>query len=189
MRVLFATTVIPPPHASSGGDVVSLATVEALRQLGCEVTVLGYLRPGQDAVADPDTVVAGRRPIETSASRAWAGVWMARSLIFRRPYTAEKFYGRRYALRMRRLVKEKRVDVVCIDHTQMAWLLDWLPAEVPVWLLMHNAEPELYAQGASLQRSRLGQLFYRRESRNLRRLERRVGRARGKDLRVEPSRR
>lgn len=170
MRVLFATTVIAQ-RTDSGGDFVSLATVEALRQLGCEVTVLGYLRPGNDAPAAPDAVAAGHRPIETSASRTHAGAWMARSLISGRPYTAEKFRSRRYALHMRRLVKEKQIDVVCIDHTQMAWVLDWLPAAMPVWLLMHNAESELYARNAAIQQSRLGRLIYQRESRNLRRLE------------------
>ncbi|HVY19819.1 MAG TPA: glycosyltransferase [Bauldia sp.] len=174
MRVLFATTVIPPSEASSGGDIVSLATVDALRRFGCEVIVLGYLRPGQDAPTDPDTVVGGRRTIETSGSGARAGVWMARSLISRRPYTAEKFYGRAYAQCMRRLIKEKRIDVVVVDHTQMTWLLDWLPSAVPVWLLMHNAESELYAEGARFQQSRLGRALYRRESRNLRRLETRA---------------
>ncbi len=172
MRILFATTVIPT-RIGSGGDFVSLTMVEGLRQVGCEVTVLGYVRPrdAREAV-DPNTVVAGRRPIETSESYARAAVWMARSLIFGRPYTVEKFYARRYALRMRRLLEESRVDVVCIDHTQMAWLVDWLPEEMPVWLLMHNAESELYAQGADFQQSPFGRFLYRRESRNLRQLER-----------------
>ncbi len=171
MRVLFATTLIPS-DASSGGELVSLAMVEALRQLGCEVTVLGYLRPGDDAEAGADAFVAGRRPIETSASPARAGVWMARSLISGRPYTAEKYYGRGYALDIQRLLKERQVDVVCVDHTQMAWVLDWLPEAMPVWVLMHNAESGLYAEGAGFQPSPLTRLFYRRESQSLRRLER-----------------
>jgi glycosyltransferase involved in cell wall biosynthesis len=169
MRVLFATTVIPR-HAGSGGDLVSLAMVEALRQFGCEVIVLGYLRPG-DAAVDRDTVVAGQRPIETSASRGRASIWMARSLIFGRPYTAEKFQGGRYARLMRQLVAERRFDVVCVDHTQMAWVLDWLPKKMPVWLLMHNAESDLYAQSADFQRLMPARLLYRRESRKLKMLE------------------
>jgi hypothetical protein len=171
MRVLFATTVIPR-HAGSGGDLVSLAMVEALRQFGCEVTVLGYLRPGDDAEADSSTVMAGQRPIETSTSHGRASIWMARSLIFGRPYTAEKFQGGRYARLMRQLVAERRFDVVCVDHTQMAWVLDWLPKEMPVWLLMHNAESELYAQSAGFQRLMPARLLYRRESRKLKMLER-----------------
>jgi glycosyltransferase involved in cell wall biosynthesis len=170
MRVLFATTVIAQ-HVDSGGDLVSLATVEALRQLGCEVTILGYLRPEVDVEADDGTVPAGRRPIETSTSHVHAGIWMARSLIFGRPYTAEKFYGGRYGRLMRQLVTERQFDVVCVDHTQMAWVLDWLPEEMPVWLLMHNAESDLYARSAGFQLSLPARFLYRRESRKLRRLE------------------
>jgi hypothetical protein len=171
MRVLFATTVIPR-RAGSGGDLISLAMVEALRRFGCEVTVLGYLRPGDDAAADGDTVVAGQRPIETSTSHGRASIWMARSVMLGRPYTAEKFRGGRYARLMRQLVTERRFDVVCVDHTQMSWMLDWLPKEMPVWLLMHNAESELYAQSAGFQRSAPARLLYRRESQKLRVLER-----------------
>lgn len=175
MRIVFATTLLPG-RAESGGELVSHAMVEALRHLGCEVTVLGYLRPGRDAEGDVGSIIVGRRPIETSSSRARAGLWMARSLVSGRPYTAEKFVARAYARHIRTLVHEKRADIVCIDHTQMAWLLDWLPAELPCWVVMHNAEARLYQRSAAQQRSGLLRLLYRREAGRLRQLEVKIGR-------------
>ena len=170
LKVLFATTVLPL-DPSTGGEVASHAFVEAIRAAGHRVTVIGYRRPGSEPAGDPDTIEVGARPIESDAAGPRAGLWLLSALAGRRPYSVAKYPGRRYRRRLRRAMGAPTPDRVVVDHAQMAWVLDELPAGVPVALLAHNVEHRLYAAAAARARGVVGWLN-RREARLMQRLER-----------------
>lgn len=173
MRILFATTLIPTAERS-GGELVSLALIEALLQLGHEVIVAGYLRPGQE-IADDTAIVVDHRPIETADSGARAISWLAQSSARNMSFTSAKFASRRYASVARNLCAEERVDAVIIDHTQIYWLRQFVPRHIPTALVMHNAESALYARGATQgSPSALRRLLYRREARLLWQVEQKI---------------
>jgi hypothetical protein len=170
MNILFATTLIPTADRS-GGELASLAMIEALRQLGHRTTVAGYLRPGKTAACNNTAIVIANRPIETAASGLRALLWVAESAFRHLPYTSAKFFSRRYASIVREMCARQQVDAVVVDHTQMYWLREHVPDHIPVVLVMHNAESDLYERGASLGTSTVRQFLYRREARMLREVE------------------
>jgi glycosyltransferase involved in cell wall biosynthesis len=170
MRILFATTLLPAAE-HSGGELVSLALINALRDLGHHVTAIGYLRPGAVALMDADSLVVEHRPVETAASGARAIGWLAESFARNIPYTSAKFRSGRYATMIADLCAARRVEAVIVDHTQMWWLREHVPAHIPAILMMHNAESELYASGAARARSAIRGALYRREARLLGDLE------------------
>ena len=142
MHVAFLTTVLPEARGG-GGEVVSQAFVDALREGGHQVSVVGYARPGA-RIADPGALSAGVRPIETSdAGGRDRARWLATALVRRLPYSAAKYVSRDYAERARAALRE--ADVCVVDHAQTGWLLDDLRAAgKPLVLLAHNVEAALY---------------------------------------------
>jgi polysaccharide biosynthesis protein PslH len=169
MRVLFATTLIPANNRS-GGELVSLALIEALEQLGHRTTVAGYLRPGRETTSK-NAIVIDNRPIETAASGLRAPLWLAEGVLRRLPYTSAKFFSHRYGSIVREMCARQQVDAIVIDHTQMHWLREYVPPHVPVVLVMHNAESDLYARGASQSTSAVRRFLYQREARMLHHIE------------------
>lgn len=169
MRILFATTLIPTAERS-GGELVSLALIDALEHLGHHTMTAGFLRPGHEGAGD-DTIVVDHRPIETAASGARAVLWLARGALRNLPYTSAKFFARRYGSIVRDMCAQGQVDAVIIDHMQMYWLRNYVPDRIPVVLVMHNAESDLYARGAARGRSPIRRLLYQREARLLRQIE------------------
>jgi glycosyltransferase involved in cell wall biosynthesis len=170
MNVLFATTLIPTAD-HSGGELASLALIEALRQLGHRTTVIGYLRPGSALADDGASVVVENRPIETAASGMRVLEWLAASAARRLPYTSAKFFSRRYGSIVRNRCTQQLVEAVVIDHTQMYWLRAYVPDHIPVVLIMHNAESDLYTRGAAREASLVRRYLYQRDARMLREVE------------------
>lgn len=170
MRLLFATTMLPTTERS-GGELVSLALINGLRQLGHHVTVTGYLRPGAPSPTNADSIVIEHRPVETAASGARAIAWLMESGLRRIPYTSAKYRSGRYGAAVEDLIAADKIDAVVIDHTQMWWLREHIPAHIPTVLMMHNAESALYASGATRAESPVLRALYRREARLLKRVE------------------
>jgi glycosyl transferase family 1/glycosyl transferase family 4 len=169
IRVAFLTTVLPHERRT-GSEVASGHVIDALRDAGHRVDVVGYARPGSEAPADPDTQVVGTRPIETaSAGRATVARWFVTSAARGLPYAAAKYRSAVYLDAARRAASA--ADVIVLDHAQTGWLLGHLPAR-PTVLVAHNVEHRLYgaAPGEALPRRIVGE----RERRLMARLERHV---------------
>ncbi|MBA2348673.1 MAG: glycosyltransferase, partial [Solirubrobacterales bacterium] len=148
MQVLFATTLHPGAR-SSGGERVSAAFVDALRAAGHRVTVLGYRRSGASlSPRSPEDLDVGPRAIETRRAGVWPVWWMVRALVRGVPYSAAKYDGRAYRRAFAQALARLDGGLVVIDHAQLSWLLELLPAGPRVVLLAHNVEHRLYAEQA-----------------------------------------
>ncbi|MCU1373767.1 MAG: hypothetical protein JWO68_1053, partial [Actinomycetia bacterium] len=174
MQVALLTTVLPEGRRT-GGEIVSQTLVEALRAAGHQVGVVGYQRPDAPPATDAGAVPAGTRTIETGrAGRGQVARWMADAVRRGLPYSVAKYRSDEYLAAARTAVAG--ADVVLVDHAQVGWALDELRPTVPVVLVAHNVEHELYAEqrasGALPRR-----LVYGREERRMRALERRLAAA------------
>jgi hypothetical protein len=137
-----------PGSRQTGSEVVTQTFADALRAAGHETLVIGYRRTGTDPPLHPDDVVVGDRPIETREAGARAGLWMARAVVRRVPYTFAKFTSRRYRQVVRRLLQERPVDAVIVDHAAMAWARPHASRARRWTYLAHNVEYRLYAAEA-----------------------------------------
>ena len=145
LSILFLTTILPSARLT-GGEIVTVHFVEALRTLGHEVRVLGYARAGYRPM-EGETFVE-HRPIETHDARFQAAIWIARSLARGRAYSVEKFAGTAYQSALTHAQHERRWDAVILDHAQMGWLLPQLEGQRLIHI-SHNSEAALYKEQAS----------------------------------------
>jgi glycosyltransferase involved in cell wall biosynthesis len=170
-QILFLTSSIPAAP-TNGSEVASQTIVDVLRDLGLKVTVVGYQRPGERQPPGPDYVSAGSRKIETKGAGVIVSAWFLWSALKGVPYTLAKYMGLAYKDAVRKEIAKGLADAVLVDHAQLGWTLPLIPRHVPVILIAHNVECEIYARRARETASVVGRLAYGRESRLLRRVER-----------------
>lgn len=175
-EILFATTVWPGGR-SSGGEVVSQAFIDALRQAALDVRPIAYVRDDRQVGRRPaqEEGLVAARPIETSAAGLRAAPWLARSFIERQPYSVTKYLSREYAEEVERWSGAK---AVILDHAQMGWLVRArrtrrVLASSRVVYLAHNIEHRLYEDQAQQTPGPRG-WAYRREAKLMGRLETRL---------------
>ena len=73
LKVLFLTTVLPRKRRM-GSEVASQTVIDALTELGAEVTVVGYIRTDDDYSLGSREVCAGKRYIETKGAGSHAAM-------------------------------------------------------------------------------------------------------------------
>lgn len=164
MRILFLTTLMPGMR-QTGSEVATQGFVDALRDAGHEVTLLGYRRKGSSPPLGTGDVAVAERHIETEAAGAWVAAWMARAVLTRRPYSVAKYVGRTYRQAVARALSDDPPDLVILDHAQMGWLLPRDGWDVPFVYLAHNVEQALHEGMVS--EGRLRRWAHARESRRI----------------------
>jgi polysaccharide biosynthesis protein PslH len=174
MRVLVAT-LGPPLPADRGARVRDL---ELLRRLGArhEVTLLALLESPQEAAPLKELEGTVRR-VEWVADRHSPAHDATRMLHVARgtPLASAPFLSRRAVRRFAQLVAEERPDLVQIEHSFLAPLVDTIPiARRPrVVLSLHNVGDRQYASMAASASRLDARLRYRAKHALVRSLERR----------------
>ena len=171
MKILFLTTVLPGKRRM-GSEAASQAIIDALRDSGADVTVVGYVRTGDDYRAGTSEVCAGRRPIETRAAGWRPIVWFLASVSLNIPYSVAKYRSRAFVSAVRSTLREQAFQVVVVDHVQMSWLLTSIRPAGPVVAVAHNVEHRMYKDIVVGSASALQRWIYGRESRKLQGMER-----------------
>jgi len=171
VKILFLTTVLPGKRRM-GSEAASQAIIDALRDSGADVTVVGYVRTGDDYRAGTSEVCAGRRPIETRAAGWRPIVWFLASVSLNIPYSVAKYRSRAFVSAVRSTLREQAFQVVVVDHVQMSWLLTSIRPAGPVVAVAHNVEHRMYKDIVVGSASALQRWIYGRESRKLQGMER-----------------
>jgi len=170
LKILFLTTVLPRKRRM-GSEFASQAVIDALTELGAEVTVVGYIRTGDDYSLDSREICAGKRHIETKGAGSHAAMWFAQSLIKRLPYSVAKFCSSAFVSTVRKVLRQENHDLVILDHVQMSWLIEAVPLGARLIGLAHNVEHQMYQSFIGEQKSGVRHWVYQRESRLLREME------------------
>lgn len=162
MRVLHLTTEFPWP-ATSGGSVRTVSQLRILASLP-EVESITMLSVAEKAIsADDRRALAAAIPKLTVMPPVFHPVhlfdfkrFVPRVVALRAlrgvPYLAGKWDSRRLRKLLREELRERRVDVVYIDHLGMARYLSDIDAERPrahVVLDQHNVESDFFKQFAA----------------------------------------
>ena len=162
LRVLYATSVLPHGR-STGSEVLSAGVIDALRDAGHAVTVMGYARPGGARVSDPDTVTVGVRPIETASTpRPTVALWALRAVVLRRGFSESKFVSRAYPSAIR---SHGPFDLTFLSSAQLAWLLPAL--DDPVVLVAQNVERVLYEEASRAAQAPWSRAILKREAKRM----------------------
>jgi hypothetical protein len=170
MKVLFLTTVLPRKKRM-GSEVASQAVIDALTELGAQVTVVGYVRTDDDYSVGSQEICAGKRYIETKGAGAYALLWLCLSLLKGLPYSVAKYWSGAFVSCVRKLLQQENYDLLILDHVQMSWLLEAIPLKGKLIGLAHNVEHQMYQSFIAEQKGGLRRWVYERESRLLRQME------------------
>jgi hypothetical protein len=169
MRVLFATTILPSGKRT-GSEIATSAFIEALRDGGHHLSVLGYRRHGDTRPPGAGETSAGDRHIESSDAGARTGWWMLRALATRDAYSSAKYVSGSYRAALAEALRE-RPAVVVVDHAQLHWCTPAVrDLGIPLVYLAHNVERDVYDEAAHGARGPL-RLVNRREARRIGRAE------------------
>ena len=173
MNIWFLTTVLP--HlVTSGGEIASQAFVDALRALGHDTTVFGYVRDDVSQSVPEGSIVVAKRPIETASAGLKPYLWMAKAIFAGRPYVCEKFYSSSYSQILDGAYARSKPDLIIIDHAQMGWLLPHLAKyKARKIFIAHNVEASLYSDQARniRENGRLKRFLLARDARLIGRIE------------------
>ncbi|MGQ0699944.1 MAG: glycosyltransferase [Panacagrimonas sp.] len=175
MAKVVVVTQVDPVKRSTGGEVATTAFVDAMKAGGHEVTTICFARPGPSPAGRAGVIVAEQRHIETSQAGLRLLGWMLMAFLCGRAYSVQKFVSRPYREKLRTLLAEG-ADVVVIDHAQMGWVLEGIDTRLPVALIAHNVESELYAGLAKGAKRFFKRWIYQRESSRIGQLEQKIAR-------------
>ncbi len=164
MKILYLTTVLPSQR-KTGGEIASQCFIDALKQGGHKVLVLGYRRQG-DVVLNPvaDEMPVGYRYIETYKSKFYPLLWMGLSLITKLPYSSAKYYSQNYIRKVTTLLNSYNYNIIILDHAQMGWLLPLINNKLPFIFIAHNIERDIYQEQFTTTSSKVWKQIYKREA-------------------------
>ncbi len=180
-RILWLSTVMPAGQ-TTGGEIASMNLVSAVRELGVTVDCLAYRRAGKTAELPQGFETPRDLVIESAEAPRETATWLVRAMIAGRPFSVQKYVTAEMRASVRRKLAGSVYDLVVIDHAQMGWLFDLVPAHLPVVFVAHNVEHRLYEGRARDLRREGGasalarSAVYAREARLMRGLETKLAR-------------
>jgi polysaccharide biosynthesis protein PslH len=163
MNILFLTTTLPR-DARTGSECVSQCLIDSLEHHGHAVWVVGYQRQQQRYTPTAREINVGQRYIETSGAKAYPVLWMGLAFVKNLPYCCAKYYSKAYLRAVQTCIQENAIDLVVLDHMQLAWAVEVLPTQVPLVLVAHNIEHQPYQLQQQGTRNPLARWIYGREA-------------------------
>lgn len=173
MNLVFVSSLVPVEKPASGFDIANRVVLEGLRALGHQVTVIGYLQPGQTPAAGGDVVLLGELEVSNAkAGRAAKAAWLARAILHGTTLSSAKMLATS-AARMRALLRDLApFDGIVLNSVQLPGAFASTFAPYPTIYVAHNAEAATARQNAATAAGRIERLLFAREARLLARLER-----------------
>ena len=166
MKLLYLTTVLPN-NKKTGGEIASFQCIEALRSKH-KVDVVAYKRSDEAIKSGTDDHIIEERIIESQTSKLWTIIWLVLSFINKRSFSSQKFYSKKYINFVKKLISQNSYDLIIIEHSQLSWILDTIPGDMPIIFNSQNVEYLIYKELADQSNSLLKKMIYLRESKLMR---------------------
>lgn len=172
MKLGFFSSIITDGNPTSGYEIANEAIVGGLRELGHEVSVIGFQLPRQAQRFENDVHVLDVLNLENSEARTIKKIeWLARAKIFGLPVAAAKLTS--YSKRELELVLDRlgHFDGYIINSYQMASAFPFL-VQTPYVYVAHNVEHRSAQENSANASTAIERYFYSRDERLLKNLER-----------------
>ncbi|MGL4728299.1 MAG: glycosyltransferase [Bosea sp. (in: a-proteobacteria)] len=174
MRLAFVTSLIPDAKPATGFEIANAAIIAALREVGHETNVFGFMREGADVPADPRAHLIQRIIIENAAAPASLRArWLMTALRLGLPLAAAKLAAPCEGL-PDAIVASGPFDAIILNSVMMPAACPALTRLAPCLLVSHNVEHLTAQENARNARHPLTRWLYAREAKLLKRIEHRL---------------
>lgn len=173
MKALILTPSLPSTEKQTGADICLQAFLKALRINGFKLTVVGFLRTGESLPTPNNEFISiGSIHVETKEAKLSPLFWMSKSLFKNLPYTAARYYSKRYISKVQELLDSNKYDVIILDHSyQLAWIEPFITEKHKIVSIAQNIENQVYADRINESKNQFTRWLYRRESTLIKEIE------------------
>ncbi|EAU43220.1 hypothetical protein FP2506_10261 [Fulvimarina pelagi HTCC2506] len=170
MHLLVIVSILPDGNPSTGYEIANQAILDAYREEGVKVTLMGYRRPG---AAMPDNAIClGEFAIENAAVSGFQkAAWVAGAIRRKLPVTAAKVARYANSDLLTKIKSAGKIDGIVFSSIAMAAAYPFLFAEYPTIFVAHNVENRSAIENAENAQSTIDRMLYRREAHLLERAE------------------
>lgn len=157
-KILFLTHLYPYPP-NEGGKIVSYNTLKYLSKYGHEVTVCTFYSEKEDREEIPLDIDLHLIPVDYANTLKGAFFNLFSTL----PYNMQKYIKREMLDKVFEIIKQKKIDLVYVDHLHMAYYGKIIKKAFPqlnVVLRQHNVESQIMKRVAQQERNPLLKKYY-----------------------------
>jgi len=172
MHLVFISSLVPVAHPTSGYDIANRVIVDALRALGHQVSVLGFLQTGNEIAQRDETSLLGTLEVTNAkVGRAQKLRWLLAAFQHGVPVSVAKMHAASRSEVTTALDSFGPFDGLILNSVQLPSAFFDVFDQYPYCFVAHNVEADSAAENAQNAGSAIGRLLFRREAKLLRRLE------------------
>ena len=172
MRLIFISSLVPVENPASGYDIANRVIVDAIRALGHDVSVLGFLQPGQvPAHPDETRVLAELEVTNARVGKLQKALWLKDALVHAEPVSVAKMHAVAPADIQAALEELAPIDGLVLNSVQLPGAFRGIFSRYPSIFVAHNVEAHSASENARNASSRLTRFLFDRDARLLSELE------------------
>lgn len=172
MHFVFITSLVPVDAPASGYDIANRVIVDAIRQIGHQVSVIGFLQPGHQPAAPDQTRLLGRLEVTNArVGKLRKAHWLCQAFVHGEPVSVAKMHAATPADIHAALGAFDAIDALILNSVQLPGAFLELFKTWPCVFIAHNVEARSAADNSRLAGSVLARLLFSRDARLLARLE------------------
>lgn len=172
MNLVFVSSLVPVENPASGFDIANRVVLDALRLLGHEVSVIGYLQPGQSPAYPEETILLGE--LEVTNSRVGPAThlrWLSTAFWARLPVSSAKMLAVPSSRFEEALKSLEPFDGLVLNSVQLPAAFKNIVRRHPYIYVAHNVEFRSALENAKTAGNPVARLLFRREARCLEAIE------------------
>ncbi|HTO32850.1 MAG TPA: glycosyltransferase family 4 protein [Pararhizobium sp.] len=178
MHLVFVSSLVPVENPSSGFDIANRAVLDGLCALGHQVSVIGYLQPGQTVAPGGKTHLLGE--LEVANAKVGASTklrWLAKALLSRTTVSSAKMLTVGSDRMEATLQELQPFDGIILNSVQLPAAFASVFHRHPTIYIAHNVEADSALENAEIASGWLERMLFRREARHLELVEKQLTQA------------
>ncbi|WP_422372686.1 glycosyltransferase [Hoeflea sp.] len=172
MHFVFISSLVPVAAPASGYDIANRVIADAIRMLGHQVSVVGFLQPGQQPAPEGRTRLLGELEVTNARVGKWQkAMWLRDAFVHGEPVSVAKMHAVPAGDVRAALSGLEPFDGLILNSVQLPGAFHDIFSAYPHAFVAHNAEAKTAAANAAGSGTPVARMLYRRDARLLGRLE------------------
>lgn len=176
MKILFITNLLPYP-LDNGGKIKTYNTLNILSN-GNDIDLFSFYESDKEENSISfikerfNSLNVIRKTLTTSKDLKKMSIIAFKSLFSKLPFVILKYRDKNMISILKKSIKNKKYDLIYIDHLQLAVYMDvFINADCPIYLDQHNCESQILKRRIYESKSYLSKLFSKIEYEKLKKFE------------------